>query len=344
MKRRSNLKYDPDKAIKDDKEKRDKIVFISDLISDNYINNESVTVDDQAPISAAVLKLGDLIEREKQRKLVKQNISVKGIIGSTKTVIDKEKVSVSESFQKLDYLKNVPKKIDCWLSKEKNTSTEIKHKGYTDSKHSNSMHKFRRCSQDLDKHSAINHSMNNLDDFATFTMHSGLVKRKVFNMPTSTKNVPKITRDFNHVSRLNDSDISAESFGLNTKKLQFRRRSAFSPKDKNTKNLGESLFGNEGECLEYLIDRLEGGSSKGLISPDDKILLREDKSMYLRLKKSKPLLDIFKLMNNVERDNNKNEDNKSKFNRDFEFEKLLIKLKNEYRELYEEKSKLNTDR
>jgi hypothetical protein len=45
-------------------------------------------------------------------------LNVKEIMNSPVCKIDKPKVNVSANFQKLDYLKHVPKRIDCWLSKD----------------------------------------------------------------------------------------------------------------------------------------------------------------------------------------------------------------------------------
>jgi hypothetical protein len=311
LKRRANLKYDPNQAIQDDKVLKEKLMLYSDLMSDNYINDEEVIVDDQIPqISAAALKLGDLIEKEKQRKLRKQKISVKGIMGSPKASIDKAKVNISESFQKLDYLKKVPKKIDCWLSKEnKSISSDIKHKGYP---------KIRNSTQDIQKDLGVQNSMNNYEDFSEFSKNAGLVKAKPRNVPMTTKNGYNMSRDFNHLSRLNESGISIESSGMasDNKSNVFPRfgLDCGSPKLAGSKILRESLFSNEGECLEFLIDRLENGSNQGIMSSNDKIILKEDKIMYSRLKKSKPLLEIFKLMNNVEKTNNNIKDGKAKLN------------------------------
>lgn len=311
LKRRANMKYDPNQAIKEDKILKEKLMLYSDLMSENYINEEAVVVDEQVPqISATALKLGDLIEREKQRKMRNQKLSVKGIMGSPKAVIDKAKVNISESFQKLDYLKKVPKKIDCWLSKEnKSISSDIKHRGYP---------KMRNSTQDLQKDLVVQNSMNNFEDFSEFSKNAGLVKAKPRNVPTTTKNGYSISRDFNHLSRLNESGISIESAGMTSdnKSNVFHRfgLESGSPKHTGSKILRESLFSNEGECLEFLIDRLENGSNQGIMSSNDKLVLKEDKSMYSRLKKSKPLLEIFKLMNTVEKANNNIKDDKAKLN------------------------------
>ena len=91
--------------------------------------------------------------------------------------------------------------------------------------------------------------------------------------------------------------------------------------------------------MEYLLERLENGSNQGLMSSTDKLLLRGDKNMYSRLTNSKPLLQIFKLMNNVEKGSEK-----SKQDFDFQFERLLLQLKNEYNSLFNEKNALKAER
>ena len=72
------------------------------------------------------------------------------------------------------------------------------------------------------------------------------------------------------------------------------------------------------------------------MSPDDKEKLREDRSMYDKLAKSKPLLEIFKLMNSVEKMSNQKEaSNRNNF--DEQFDQLLTKLKGEYNSLFRAK-------
>jgi hypothetical protein len=95
-----------------------------------------------------------------------------------------------------------------------------------------------------------------------------------------------------------------------------------------------NLFSNEGECLEYLLDRFEDTKvGEGLMSSTDKMILREDHQMLSDLTHSDPLSQIYELMNNVERMMNSPQ-KQSKENYDFQFEKLLIMLKEEYLALY----------
>ena len=115
LKRRSNLKYDPAKSIQEEIERNEKILIQSDLVSDTQLESEHNT-EDMKKTSATAIKLSNLIEQEKKRKCKKQKISVKEIMNSSKQSINKSKLNVSETFQNLDYLKQVPKKIDCWLS------------------------------------------------------------------------------------------------------------------------------------------------------------------------------------------------------------------------------------
>jgi hypothetical protein len=337
LKRRANLKYDPLKAVEDDKVKRQAI--ISDLASVDIEDGQSIDPDRSPKISATALKLGNLIEKEKVRKMINKKISVKDIMNSPKITIDKPKTNVSEQFQNLDYLKKVPKRIDCWLSKDRKMSSGSSNVSKNETKGRNSQ------SQNL-KHpqttKAVSSSMNNIEDFSQFSKAVGLDKRVRVEKPSQFQKETAASRDYNVLGRLNDSEISGESFNiLNTNKSQlyFKSRHGFeSPNIQGSpKNVKASLFSNEGECLEYLLDRLEVNSNQvGLMSSIDKLMLREDKSILDQMKQSKSLLDIFTLMNHVEKVNS-TKDEAIKKNYDFEFEKLLIKLKEEYRGLFKKK-------
>ena len=71
---------------------------------------------------------------------------------------------------------------------------------------------------------------------------------------------------------------------------------------RSPKNLRESLFSNEGEWLDFVLNRLDINSNwPGFISSTDKIILKEDKNMYAQLMTSQPLLGIMNLMNKVEK-------------------------------------------
>jgi hypothetical protein len=73
-----------------------------------------------------MMRLNNLIKLEKQSQM-----SVKEMMNSSKGSIRRSKPNVSESFQNLDYLSKVPKRVDCWLSRtdriSKNTSTPREH-------------------------------------------------------------------------------------------------------------------------------------------------------------------------------------------------------------------------
>lgn len=69
LKRRANLKYDPMRATEDDKSKRE---WMSKWDKTSYLQDDESFITDNQPIaSAAAIKLGALIEQEKQRKELK---------------------------------------------------------------------------------------------------------------------------------------------------------------------------------------------------------------------------------------------------------------------------------
>ena len=59
-------------------------------------------------------------------------MTVKEIMLSPTPQIPKTKTNVKDSFQKLDYLKKIPKRIDWWLSKDSKTLNKnlLNSKGY----------------------------------------------------------------------------------------------------------------------------------------------------------------------------------------------------------------------
>lgn len=110
LKRRANLKYDPMKAAEDDKTK---LECLSKQDKNSYmIDEDSMMTDNQPMTSAASIKLGALIEQEKRRKEFKKKMTVKEIMLSPTPQVQKNNVNVRDSFQKLDYLKKIPKRID----------------------------------------------------------------------------------------------------------------------------------------------------------------------------------------------------------------------------------------
>ena len=77
------------------------------------------SVSDASPpkVSASKINLSSLIEKEKLRKMLdkktsKAKLSVKEIMNTPAPVLQKSQTNVSENFQKLDYLKKIPKRID----------------------------------------------------------------------------------------------------------------------------------------------------------------------------------------------------------------------------------------
>lgn len=69
LKRRSNLKYDPIKAVEEDNYKRQFLESQHDITSDLLNDEDSILEDKGSKVSAAKINLGALIEKEKQRKI-----------------------------------------------------------------------------------------------------------------------------------------------------------------------------------------------------------------------------------------------------------------------------------
>ena len=331
LKSRASLKYDPMRAIDEDKEIRKALasemasVDLNDLKSNSY--SESQGLENSPKITAKHLKLGHLINKERNRKQKDKKLSVKEIMNSSVPQIKKTNSKVSESFQKLDYLKKVPKRIDCWLSKNvanktndlSDTSME-KSKGYNTNR-------------------VLSNSSNIIEDFSQFSKSVGLEKKMSKIRSSKLEEANQENRNNLTTRKMSDSVMSGDSFNLlNTNRSQSSYKHGLegtSPKKSN-------LFSNEGECLEYLLDRLEVNSSHlGLMSSIDKLMLKEDKGLYSKLKDSQSLLQIFKLKNHVEKSNSKESDEKRNY--DFEFEKLLLKLKDEYKSLHAKNKHQDTE-
>mmetsp|Transcript_40354 Transcript_40354/g.46309 ORF Transcript_40354/g.46309 Transcript_40354/m.46309 type:complete len:504 (+) Transcript_40354:241-1752(+) len=339
LKRRSNMKYDPMKAVEEDRYRR-KIIAQSELSSMNYQEGESIISDNQPYVSASAIKLGELIEKEKQRKILNKKKSVKEIMQSPAPSINKSKTSIKDNFQKLDYLKKIPKRIDCWLSKDKQSNHAVNLHN-----HEKSMAKDSNDSKliDISPKAFGGQTTRVIESFSDFSKAVGLNKNKFQSKGADTsQNIVSASRDFNYCSRLNESNASYDSFQIlhtNRSHMNFKYQNDVqgSAEFKSPKNRRDSLFSNEGECLEFILDRLEAGSNyQGIMSSTDKLILREDRSMYIQLKSSKPLLEIFRLMNTV--DKNNSNPTSAKPNYDKEFEALLRRLKDEYNSLFRKRA------
>lgn len=345
LKRRANLKYDPLKAVEDDKVKK-KIINQSEVMSEviYHDDDDSVYTDNISKLSASKINLGALIEREKQRKLKNKRLSVKEIMNSSKPSIDKQTPDVTCNFQKLGYLKNVPKRIDCWLSKDKSKISSDEPQTTKNQVSINKKLLERNSSSGslIEKSPKIVGSKQKyIEDFSEFSKSINMNKQKQEeNSIVKTKNV-NLSRDYQYASRINDLGSSYDSLGISGlgKLQQSPLKTQIGDISMNNvtvnQNARDSLFTNEGECLEFILDRLEGKSNyNNIISSTDKLAIREDKGLYSQLVKTKSLLEIFKLMNQVEKLNEKPSAGKQSY--DFEFEKLLLKLKEEYNGLFQQ--------
>ena len=262
------MKYDPVKSILAEKERIEKTYIQSELISENYGGIEINGDGEDFMESATAIKLSNLIEQKKC-------INGKELINSLRSPLSKSRPVVHESFKSLEYLKQVPKKIDCWLTKQsKNLSTPRNVKKEL----STSRDKVEKLG-DILKNSAkgsvkeeskINQSMNDIENFAEFSKNKE-IRTKLRNSPEKSIKLHNLSKDFNYKSKMNESQLSGESFGaMNSNKsvLMFKtnlelnfpnqRRSPLSNRNAN--------FNNEEECLEFLLEKLQYNSHVGMMS------------------------------------------------------------------------------
>lgn len=175
-----------------------------------------------------------------------------------------------------------------------------------------------------------------IENFSDFSKAVGLKSKK--DAKNSKQNIISVSRDYNYWTRLNDSGISNDS--IQVKKMNKSQYNMKINNDiqssidfKSPKNLRESLFSNEGEWLDFVLNRIEPNFNQpGFISSTDKIILREDQNMYTQLKTSKPLIGLMKLINRLEK--KKDDPHANKISYDLEFEKLMIQLKDKYNSLF----------
>lgn len=175
-----------------------------------------------------------------------------------------------------------------------------------------------------------------IENFNDFSKAVGLKNKK--GTKNSKTNIISVSRDYNYCSKLNDSGISNDS--IQVKKLNQSQMNMKINNDiqssvdyKSPKCLRESLFSNEGECLDFVLNRIEPNFNQpGFISSTDKIILREDQNMYSQLKASQPLLGLMKLINRL--DKKIDAPHTIQMGYDLEFEKLMIQLKDEYNSLF----------
>lgn len=177
-------------------------------------------------------------------------------MSSSQTVIPKNKKDVKESFQKLDYLKNVPKRIDCWLTKDNDKSMSKDPQSCKNKKNQNQkfLNQTYETGSLLEKSPKImGKNMKLIEDFTDFT---NSVKNKI---PKSGRqlngksNIIDMSREFNNLARLNDSEISYDSANL----ISVNKSQNYPLKLKNAETASQalrssnqrrgSLFSNEGE-------------------------------------------------------------------------------------------------
>ena len=136
-----------------------------------------------------------------------------------------------------------------------------------------------------------------IEDFSDFSKAVNLnSKKKETEDPYLKTQSINLSRDYNNFNKLNDSSVSDESV-----KMTGMQRSQTRPFKLGSGNhsptglrspipLRESLFSNENECLEFLLERMEGKSNyDAIFSAHDKMAIKEDRNVYSKIAQTKSL-------------------------------------------------------
>lgn len=94
----------------------------------------------------------------------------------------------------------------------------------------------------------------------------------------------------------------------------------------------DSTFSNDEENLEYLLEMLE--ESKSANGDDKSGILMDTSRLFGSIPESEALTRINQLMSVIQQKMQEPDNQSMKKNLDFEFEKLLIQLKEEYHSLF----------
>lgn len=261
---------------------------------------------------------------------------------SPKPKLDKKSVDVSQNFQNLDYFKKVPKRIDCWLTRDtaEVSSSQVQTARSKAKIKKKILAKNNSSGNLVEKSPEIIYPDNKIKNFGEFSKTVLLGKQKLGDDSLIKTQSINISRDLNNGNKLNESGASYESVKtIGLKRSNFMPTKGASREQSPTEftspkqNIADSLFTNENECLDFIL-RLESKSSNDpIFSQNQRNAIKEDESVYFKLIQSKPLLEILKLMNKAEKVMSDTGNSSIKQSCDFEFERLLLRLKSEFNSL-----------
>ncbi|CAI2363329.1 unnamed protein product [Moneuplotes crassus] len=317
LKRRSNLKYDPAKSIKDEKNRINKLV-LSDKNSDE--GEASGTNNFGIYTTATALKLSSRIQKEQA--------STK-IVDTFKGYMDQNKASTNCHFQSLEYLKKVPK-IDCWL----NTKSEKTDQDMSTPKSTQEIcfSNQRSLKTGKTKKGKINKNLGILKELAEFSKKHPIIGKT----PEKSLKSQPISNDFKMKNKVDEFRLSGNSMGMASVKTSqilvktnYVTSSPVSVKDATPYQT--IRFKNESECLNFLLDHFKHNSHVGILNSEEKTCLKADKESFNQLASSKPLHKIYRLMNK--------KTSKCKKKLEADLGKYIDSLKKDYAAILQRKSR-----
>lgn len=316
LRRGEKIKYDPLKAVREEKLRKQKEEKLrneiermkkagedpSEMISLlNYEDDELVNL---MSVNAIEMESPNRkISREDSIRLAKaegrRRLSVKNIVGR-KIPADKTSAApaVTGQFQDLKYLKKVPKRVDCWLANnpKKSSSTprnnsmarSLNNSSSDQADFSKSTKIFHKLPSNryLDENNIKNFedAKKNREEFLKKHGSPNLVKKKTIGNRKSTENFPEM--GYLGSPRIEFDGQSVETYGL----YQEDSVSQQNP-------VGMSMHSQDDEKIENLLERLEESRmpEKGFTMKERNMIM-EDTQYMAMLTGSETLYRIFQLM------------------------------------------------
>jgi hypothetical protein len=376
LKRGDTIKYDPMKAVKEEKLRRiaeerlkkeqhetslretvrmnqtgeypSEMVSILNFGDDELVNHMSAIALDGEYLDCKMTKEDSI---RLARAEGKKRLSVKSIVN--RRSIDKTPAApaVTGQFQNLNYLKKVPKRVDCWLASgtKKNSATpkNNRNKSLNSSADQADFSKTTKIFNKLPSNRYINEdntknfedAKKNREEFLKKHGSPNVGKKKTFKNRRSTEKSPEM--GYLNSPRTEFDGLSIDAYNM----YQDDSVSQLNP-------VGTSMQSQDDEKLECLLERLEDSRmpEKGF-TMKERTMIMEDTQYMAMLTGSETLYRIFQLMCNAQENFKNHEDalketgaaklphdkRDVKMTFDLEFEKLLIMIKGQYHSLFDKR-------
>lgn len=363
LKKGQNQKYDPMKAIQEAKIKRKQEIAqmkieqekqislyealknnegrIDDITDSNVFDEESNNLTQNQSSEYFDLSYHKLSREESSRIARRENrekLSVRNIMNSSTPRKKSAAPAVSTKFQDLKYLKTIPKRVDWWLD------TKPKKNMQTPSSKSSSKMDQVKQGQNFSK----TVKGKKLDKFDNDSNTSRI--RDKINLGIDLRKSLETMPDMRQVKDINQGPIIDHQLSYDSYELYPPNDPLQSTGPKQA--IQTSLLSNNEEKLESLLERLdESKLNEKAFTAEERHILREDTQSLAIQYGSETLMSLFQLICKVEEDakneeaaNHNNstahvpsDETTKKKTFDFEFEKLVIKLKEQYQALFEKK-------